>query len=86
MLNLQVILDDGRTYYGNSAEEVLHHMRENSWDSTVSLIDFKKDMAYRVEMRGIVLVFWNATSFLFALQKAGMCEIIIGVNQNEKKN
>jgi len=91
MLDLLTIkvtsLPDGVAYYANTPDDILNQMNINSWDRAKSVLHFKKDMAFRVEMMGTHLVFWDASSFLYALQEAGFCEIELNWSENnEKKN
>ncbi len=85
MLNLSVKMREGRTYYGSSAKEVLVQMMNDSWDFPSTILEYKEGVAYRAEVCGMKLLFWDMTSFLFAMQEAGVCEITIGGDEVEKK-
>jgi len=85
MLNLSLKMNEGRTYYGNTVKELLFQMMEDDWDFPSTILEYKEGMAYRSEVCGMKLLFWDATSFLFAMQDAGLCEITIGGEEVEEK-
>ena len=85
MLNLSVKMNEGRTYYGYTPEEVIRAMMNDDWDFPSTILEYKEGIAYRAEVCGMKLLFWDLTSFLFAMQEAGICEITIGGEQVEKK-
>tara|TARA_R100000406_G_scaffold53854_2_gene36736 strand:- start:4606 stop:4887 length:282 start_codon:yes stop_codon:yes gene_type:complete len=87
MLMIRVVRkSDGVEFYGHTPDEILTEMKLESWDRAKSVLHFKKDMAFRVEMMGTYLVFWDASSFLYALQDADLISIEIQWSErNEKK-
>ena len=78
-------MNEGRTYYGYTPEEVIKAMMVDDWDFPSTILEYKEGVAYRAEVCGMKLLFWDMTSFLFAMQEAGICEITIGGEQVEKK-
>ncbi len=85
MLNLSVKMSDGITYYGSTPREVLIQMKLDDWTFPNSILEYKEGIAYRSEVCGMKLLYWDETSFLFAMQQAGICEIIIGGEEIEEK-
>jgi len=85
MLNLCVTMNDGITYYGSNPYEIIQQLKICDWEIPTTNLEFKIGMAQRCTVAGVTLAFWDETSFLFALQEAGFCEITIGVEKYAKK-
>ena len=85
MLYLSVKMSEGITYYGSNPKEIIIQMMNDSWDFPSTILEYKEGVAYRAEVCGMKLLFWDISSFLFAMQDAGICEITIGGEEVEEK-
>ena len=50
-----------------------------------TILEYKEGVAYRAEVCGIKLLFWDETSFLYAMQEAGFITITVGGEDFEEK-
>ena len=71
-------------YEAETAYEILEQMKERDWHIPKTVYDFKLNVARRCQVLGVILVFWDATSFLLALENAGKIEIKWDFEKNSK--
>jgi len=77
MPKFKVIHPDGHTIEGASPEELLEYLRREDWTLPVSIYDFKCGIAQRAMVSGQHLLFWDASSFLFACSRANVFHVTI---------
>tara|TARA_R100000908_G_scaffold65323_1_gene54303 strand:+ start:5990 stop:6256 length:267 start_codon:yes stop_codon:yes gene_type:complete len=85
LLNLSVTTGLGITFYGTTPREILVQMLETDIDLPRTILEYKEGVAYRAEVCGIKLLFWDETSFLYAMQEAGFITITVGGEDFEEK-
>tara|TARA_R100000278_G_C5343442_1_gene119124 strand:+ start:131 stop:388 length:258 start_codon:yes stop_codon:yes gene_type:complete len=67
--------DETYWYEGSTAVSILAQMKRDDWHVPKTVYDFKINVARRCTVLGETLLFWDATSFLLALENAGKVEI-----------
>lgn len=74
---IKVILEDDTEYLASSPDEIVKAMKMNSWSRPESVKQYKEIVQkYTYAAKGKTFVFWDATSFLFGLQKCGVVKSI----------
>jgi len=73
--SVRATFTDGETYSGRDATDLLLRLKSEDFTLPSSLLDYKTNTARRAEVFGVHLLFWDATSFLLAMQSAGFCEV-----------
>jgi len=85
MLNLSVTTSLGITFYGNTPKEIILQLMKTDYELPLTILEYKEGVAYRTEVCGMKLLFWDSTSFLYAMQDAELITITIGGEEFEEK-
>ncbi len=85
MLNLSVTTGLGITFYGTTPKEIIIQLMRTDFELPSTILEYKEGVAYRAEVCGVKLLFWDATSFLYAMADAGFITITIGGEEIEEK-
>jgi len=64
-------VDSGFWYHADTALDLLAELKREDWSAPNSVMDFKLNVARRVQVMGVTLLFWDATSFLMSMVEAG---------------
>lgn len=75
---VQAMTRGGVLYEADSAYNVVKQMRLRDWEIPENNIEFKDNVVRRIQMTGYTIIYWDATSFLMALDELGFIELSIG--------
>jgi hypothetical protein len=75
---IQAMTTDDVLYEADSAYNLVKQMRLRDWEIPTHNIEFKDNMVRRIQMTGYTIIYWDATSFLMALDELGFIELFIG--------
>ena len=77
--------DTNYWHYGETALDLLKQLKTEDWSAPNSVMDFKLNVARRVQVMGTTLLFWDATSFLLGMEKAGFIHLEFDIEISEDK-
>ena len=77
MPKFKVIHPDGHYIEGRNPVELLEYLRREDWNLPLDIYDFKRSVAKRVLISGQYLLFWDASSFLFACSRANVFQVLV---------
>ncbi len=74
MSTMLITMSTGEVLSG-TPEDIIHALKLRDWAGPQSVLEFKKNVENRTLVGGIALLYWDATSFLLAMEAAGLCKV-----------
>ena len=66
-------------------EDIIYALKLSDWAGPHSVLEFKKNVENRTLVGGVALLYWDATSFLLAMEAAGLCKVeTVGLFRKEE--
>tara|TARA_R110002110_G_scaffold294990_1_gene508972 strand:- start:165 stop:413 length:249 start_codon:yes stop_codon:yes gene_type:complete len=73
---MSIVLNDGSQFEGATAFDIIAQLKVLDWALPSSIEDFKHNVVERTLVMGHLILYWDATSFLYGMESAGLLVII----------